>query len=97
MKRPIRDVILQAAAALARSSPHGFSESMLIVTAWQLDPLMVGLEGFESKYPDANRIKAALMGRKGLVAQGKLIRTAAGRYTLASSKTKGLRPMSEVW
>lgn len=62
--------ILIAAAEL--EAP--FTAEELAVAAWKKYPDTFGLRGFTDQHPNCNRINASLMGRRGMVERGLLIK-----------------------
>ena len=73
------DTILLAAADLGHRT---FAAEELVVAAWKHSPRRFGLAGYVDDYPDANKVLASLMGRKGMVSRGWLRRVASREYVL---------------
>jgi hypothetical protein len=84
-----REWIMEAAVRLARSGLETFSAERLAVEAWKAAPEVFGLEGFESKYPDCNRVLVALMGQRGLAGpEGMLLKRPGKHYSLSERALK---------
>lgn len=79
-------VILAAAHQLAATQPTFTSED-LAVAAWKMDPAMFGMDGYYSSYPDNNRVRAALCGKKAtLIRKGVLVQVGPKRYRLGDGR-----------
>lgn len=79
--RPVRAAnawgsLLRTAAGL--TGP--FTLSGLVVAAWRADPARFGLRQYEREYPDANAVRVALFGAKGLIRRGYLRRVSENVY-----------------
>lgn len=74
--------VLLAADALELQT---FRESALIVQAWRFYHTTFGLKGHVNTYPDANKVRCCLMGEKGLVNRGYLIRIDPRLYQLTAT------------
>jgi hypothetical protein len=92
-KRPIKLVaaliparvpekVLCIAARLENSSKTPFSAESLVIAAWKAYPLVFGLNGHEGESADSNKVLCTLMGRRGLVQRGLLIRVGPRTYSL---------------
>lgn len=73
----IRDMIFDASAQFG---DREFTMSELVVECWKRWPRVFGLTGFESHYPDANRVIAKVVGATGLVARGDFEHVGPKRY-----------------
>lgn len=58
----------------------------IIVGAWQMFPMVLGLHGYETQYPDTRRIDDAFYGKCGLVRKHLVKKTEPGRYMLIRPK-----------
>lgn len=67
------NVLLRALAAL----PQPCSYADLILACWRASPMQFGLPGYESDYPDTNRVGSVLYGHRGAIGQG-LVRRVPG-------------------
>ncbi len=74
--------ILLAAFGLEELGQTPFTAEALIVAAWQKYPRTFGLKGFEDHHPDSNKVLASLMGERGLVRRGWLVRAGSKLYSL---------------
>jgi hypothetical protein len=89
--------LLLAAFDLQRTKKT-FSAEELVMAAWSRFPDTFGLQGFESKHPDSNKVLWRIMGKKGLRATGWLQKvrektyrlTEAGRITATELTRNGL-------
>lgn len=84
-KRKLTDTVLKAAAELTRRGRIEFSLADLTVAAWQCDPALCGLAGYETHHPDNHRVAAAIMGAKALLSQRLLIKVGPLRYRLGAA------------
>ena len=64
------EIILDSAKFLHAHGMSSFTEEELIVVSWKADKQAFGLIGFP--YPDSNKVKSVLMGKRGLIARKKL-------------------------
>lgn len=71
--------LLLAAAARLREP---FTLAELAVTAWRASPAVFGLKGYADKFPDSNRVSAALSHVGGPVRKGLLEKVGPGLYRL---------------
>jgi hypothetical protein len=69
-----KEVIMQA----ARSFREPFTIERLIVAAWMLDRVALGLAGYEHEFPDSKKVSALVYGRRGLIAGGELAKIQSG-------------------
>src|SRR5688572_269261 len=76
--------LLLAAAAL-QAEKATFTAEELVVSAWTMYPDTFGLQGFESKHPDSNRILWRIMGKKGLRTSGWLQKVREKTYRLTEA------------
>lgn len=72
--------ILLAAYNLGRNADKSFTAEELAVEVWSMDPDSFGLEGFTKMYPDCNKVNSYIMGKRGLVHRGYLIKLAPKLY-----------------
>ena len=84
------EIILTAASKLSDE----FTESELVVAAWEFDRKVFGLEGFENEHPAENKVLANLMGVKGLVQKGLLKRTGRKKYRITNNGRSLVRDYS---
>lgn len=75
------EIVLLAACDLERASDT-FAAEFLVVRAWERDRESFGLNGFEDRHPDSNRVLTCLMGKRGLVARGWLRKTGSKQYAV---------------
>ena len=75
------EIILTAASKLGDE----FTESELVVAAWEFNRNVFGLEGYENEHPAENKVLSNLMGVKGLVQRGLLKRTGRKKYRVTNS------------
>jgi hypothetical protein len=78
----VPEKILQTAADLEARELTPFSAETLVIAAWQQFPRTFGLKGYAEQYPDANKVLASLMGKKGLVSRGWLDKAGVKLYAL---------------
>ena len=79
---------------VAGTMPSEFAAGYLVEKVWLEYPLDFCLEGCSKSYPDSNKVLSALLGTKGMVAKGWLMRvrpktyavTALGRRRIAQLK-----------
>lgn len=79
----IKQRIMVAAATLNpanRAVP--FKTSHIVVRAWECYPTVFGLEGYLTEYPDSNKVLCPIMGDRGLVTRGYLLKTMNKTYCL---------------
>lgn len=70
----IPGAIVEAARALTNTGQCTFTKEELCVLAWKRHPKLMGLRGYESQYPDINRVGACLSHKDGPIKQGHLIK-----------------------
>jgi hypothetical protein len=78
----VPEKILLAAHQLEENGQSPFTAEALIVVAWQKYPKTFGLKGFDTQYPDSNKVLASIMGEKGLARRGWLSKAGQKLYTL---------------
>ena len=84
------------ALLLAAGEMQGtFTAEDLIVSVWKRDTKVFGLKGYTNQYPDSNKVLAALMGEKGLVARGWLKKEGPKMYS-ATAQTKELMLLNSL-
>jgi hypothetical protein len=74
--------LLLAALDLQRGA-ETFTAAALCVRAWERWPETFGLEGFD--HPDMNKVVVCLVGLKGMVKKGLLVKTGPKRYHLSGA------------
>jgi hypothetical protein len=74
--------ILLAASGLEEDGQTSFHAEALVVAAWRKYPRTFGLKGFEEEFPDSNKVLSSLMGEKGLVKRGWLLKVGQKLYSL---------------
>jgi hypothetical protein len=80
----IREKILLAAfKTTAGDTSVAFTAEQLIVAAWEMDNTAFGLRGFESKFPDSNKLFTNTDGKDGLVAKGYFLKAGERMFRLA--------------
>jgi hypothetical protein len=67
------------------------TSSEVVVYSWLTNRKQFGLEGFEQLYPDSRKILCELMGNRGLVAKGLMLKLGVKKYkvTLAGEAAIG--------
>ena len=68
------------ALALRYHGAQSFTKSDIVVTAWERSRQAFGLAGWETQFPDANRVLCKLYGARGLVARGHVAAAEPGRF-----------------
>lgn len=91
----LSEMILIAAHKLQTQGQTQFSAEELTVTSWKEFPDSFGLKGFVKVYPDSNRVLASIMGERGLVRRGWLMKTGQKSYSLSSEGLRMVRKMVE--
>ncbi len=86
-------MILLAAWELEEQGQSPFSAEALIVTAWQKYPRAFGLKGYTDQYPDANKVLASIMGRKGLTNRSLFVKMGQKLYALTREGRLAVREM----
>lgn len=72
----------------AQRTFHGeFSCEDLVVACWRLHPQDFTLNGYD--HPDSNKVIAALVGCRGVVARGWLLKVAPKTYVIAEAFSTG--------
>jgi hypothetical protein len=79
----VPEKILVAAESLDKQGQSPFSAEALIVASWQKFPRTFGLKGFAEQYPDSNKILSSIMGEKGLVRRGWLVKMGQKMYGIS--------------
>jgi hypothetical protein len=80
----LEEQVLLAAADFDLNDPVSFTAEELAIAAWKKFPDSFGMEG-HPKYPDSNRVYTKLMGKKGLVGRGWLVKVGGKRYQLTET------------
>ena len=75
--------IILAAHRLEEQGQTPFTSEGLTVASWKESPQTFGLKGFIDQYPDANRVLACIMGERGLVRRGWMIKVGPKLYSLS--------------
>jgi hypothetical protein len=57
-----------------------FTIEDLIVLVWEKNKQQFGLEGYEEKYPDSQKVKCVVYGNRGLARSGYLVKTGRRTY-----------------
>lgn len=81
----IQDRILVAACQITGGLDDLFSVEKLVVSAWTEYPEVFGLRTYENQYPDSNKVTAYIMGERGLVKRGLLVRACKGNYRVSAA------------
>jgi hypothetical protein len=79
------DQKLLLAAYELQMKNKSFSAEELVMGAWSRFPDTFGLQGFESKHPDSNKVLWRIMGKKGLRATGWLQKVREKTYRLTEA------------
>lgn len=75
------------------SPEQELTEEEIVVKAFKRYPNDFGLAGYQSLYPDNNKVRSYIVGNRGLVAQGRLAKTGPKKYKLPDSAiTKNMVP-----
>lgn len=74
--------VVLAAAGLDESNRSPFSAEDLVVAAWQTCTKTFGLKGYSDQYPDSNKVLSSVMGERGLVKRGLLIKMGEKLYAI---------------
>jgi len=77
----LEEEVLLAAGDFEANNQGAFTAEELAIAAWKKFPDSFGMEGYP-KYPDSNRVYTKLMGKKGLVGRGWLMKVGEKRYLL---------------
>ncbi len=82
----VMQVVLLAVDRLTAGVPgsSGAHRSWIVVEAWTADKARLGLKGYESLYPDSNRITVELV-RASSLAAGLLERTGENQFALTTA------------
>lgn len=88
--------IVDALERASTKEKREFTAAELAVLAWRLYPGEFGLEGFDDKYPDCNKVWAALMGDAGLVQQRHVDKCGNKRYRLGPRRHRELEERDAV-
>jgi hypothetical protein len=75
--------IILAAHRLEEQGLTPFTSEALTVASWKESPRTFGLKGYIEQYPDANRVLACIMGERGLVRRGWMIKVGPKLYSLS--------------
>jgi len=75
--------IILAAHRLEEQGLTPFTSEALTVASWKESPRTFGLKGFIDQYPDANRVLACIMGERGLVRRGWMVKLGPKLYSLS--------------
>lgn len=76
--------VLVAAVRIESSNNHVFSAEDLVVKAWREYPETFGLKGYADSYPDSNKVLSSVMGAKGLISHGYLVKKGKKLYAVTS-------------
>jgi hypothetical protein len=87
--------VLLAAADFGINSQAAFTAEDLVIATWKKFPDSFGMEGY-SNYPDSNRVYTKLMGRKGLVGRGWLVKVGEKRYQLSEAGRIMVKSLGEA-
>lgn len=83
------DTVMKAARQLFREGHRIITLEEIVVRAWTLDKGTFGLGGgFKEEYPDANKVMTSIVGKKGLVAKGRLVKLRPKLYTVPEQEIK---------
>ena len=75
--------ILLAAHRLEELGTTPFTAEALTVACWKANPRTFGLKGFVELYPDANKVLSCIMGGRGLVTRGWVVKKGPKLYVLS--------------
>ena len=78
----LEEEVLIAGANLDKNGQTIFTAEDLAIAAWKRFPDSFAMEGYP-KYPDSNRVYTKLMGKKGLVGRGWLVKVGEKRYQVS--------------
>src|SRR3954464_3956437 len=91
----LSEMILIAAHKLQTQGQTQFSAEELTVASWEEFPDSFGLKGFVRVHPDSNRVLASIMGERGLVRRGWLVKNAQKSYSLSPEGQRMVRKIVE--
>jgi hypothetical protein len=80
----LEEEVLIAGADLEANGQTSFTAEDLAIAAWKKFPDSFAMEG-HSIYPDSNRVYTKLMGKRGLVGRGWLVKLGEKRYQLSEA------------
>jgi len=80
----LEEEVLLAATDFEVNGQVAFTAEELAIATWKRFPDSFGMEG-HPQYPDSNRVYTKLMGRKGLVGRGWLMKVGEKRYQLSEA------------
>lgn len=93
----LNEIVLLAAFKLIEDDlEKSFTAEDLVVASWKEDHSAFGLRGYETKYPDSNKLYTKIDGRDGLVAKGYFDKIGDRLYKLSirgKSKAASLKPV----
>src|SRR5947209_3077262 len=85
------EAVIMAAADLELKWRSAFPFEALVMHAWQMFPDLFGLQGFIDKAPDSNKVMVVLVGYRGLVARGWLVKTGQKMYRITFDGRRAAR------
>lgn len=77
--------ILLIADCLTTAGRTPFHIGTLVVETWYVYPDEFGLHGYEQKYPNANVVISAVVGKRGMVVRGWLRKVVENTYALTET------------
>lgn len=80
----LEEEVLIAGADIEANGQAAFTAEDLAIAAWKKFPDSFAMEG-HPHYPDSNRVYTKLMGRRGLVGRGWLVKVGEKRYQLSEA------------
>jgi hypothetical protein len=91
----VPEKILLAAETLDKQGQSPFSAETLIVESWKRFPRTFGLKGYVEQHPDSNKILSSIMGEKGLVRRGWLVKMGQKMYSLTQDGRRIVRRITQ--
>lgn len=91
----VPEKILLAAETLDKQGQSPFSAETLIVESWKRFPKTFGLKGYVEQHPDSNKILSSIMGEKGLVRRGWLVKMGQKLYSLTQDGRRVVRRITQ--
>jgi hypothetical protein len=91
----VPEKILLAAETLDKQGQSPFSAETLIVESWKRFPRTFGLKGYVEHHPDSNKILSSIMGEKGLVRRGWLVKMGQKMYSLTQDGRRVVRRITQ--
>jgi hypothetical protein len=88
-------MIVVAAFKIQDHGQSPFSAEELTVAVWKEYPRSFGLKGYAEQFPDSNRVLSSIMGERGLVKKGWLIKMGQKLYALSPDGKRMVKKILE--